>query len=146
MATVIRVVIAYVLIWTAFRVIGKRELTRMSPVELVFLLFIPQLFSRALTRQDYSLTNAIIGASTLLSLVFVSSALTYRSRRAAKILLAKPTVLVEHGAFVLPALHEERLSSADVYDAIQKAGLSRVEQVQWAVLQADGRIAIVPRG
>jgi uncharacterized membrane protein YcaP (DUF421 family) len=33
-----------------------------------------------------------------------------------------------------------------VYDAIQRAGLTRVEQVQWAVLQVDGRIAIVPRG
>ncbi|HEV2642190.1 MAG TPA: YetF domain-containing protein [Candidatus Elarobacter sp.] len=146
MATVIRVAIAYVVIWAAFRVIGKRELTRMSPVELVFLLLIPQLFSRALTREDYSLTNAIVGETTLLSLVFLSSALSYRSRRAATILLAKPTVLVAHGAFVVPALHEERMSAEDVYDAIQKAGLSRVEQVQWAVLQADGKIAIVPRG
>jgi uncharacterized membrane protein YcaP (DUF421 family) len=146
MATVIRVVIAYAVIWAAFRIIGKRELTHMSPMELVFALLIPQLFSRALTREDYSFTNALIGATTLFSLIFLSSAITYRSRGAARLLLPKPTILVDHGAFVLEALHEERLSTGDVYDAIQRAGLTRVEQVQWAVLQVDGRIAIVPRG
>ena len=144
MATVIRVFVAYVVLWAAFRVLGKRELTRMSPLELVLLLLIPQLFSRALTRQDYSLTNAIIGATTLLALVFLSSAMTYRSRPVAKVMLSRATVLVADGRFIVDALHEERVLPTEVYDAIQKAGLTSVEQVQWAILQSDGAIAIVP--
>ena len=145
MATVIRVVIAYLILWAAFRVLGKRELTRMSPLELVLLLLIPQLFSRALTREDYSLTNAVVGASTLLSLVFLSSAGIYRSRAIAKVMVSKPTVLVSDGRFILDAMHEERISSADVYEAVQKAGFADVAQVKWAILQSDGAIAIVPR-
>ena len=146
MATVIRVIVAYVVLWAAFRVLGKRELTRMSPLELVLLLLIPQLFSRAITRQDYSFTNALIGATTLLALVFLSSALTYRSRRVAKVMVSQPTLLVAEGTFILNALHEERISTSDVYEAIQKAGFQSVEDVKWAILQSDGAIAIVPRG
>ncbi len=145
MATVIRVVIAYVVLWAAFRVLGKRELTRMSPLELVLILLIPQLFSRALTRQDYSLTNAIVGAATLLSLVFLSSAITYRSQRVAKVMLSRATVLVANGRFAINALHEERISTDEVYDAIQKAGFTGVDQIEWAILQSDGAIAIIPR-
>ena len=50
METVIRVGVVYLFVWACFRVVGKRELTQLSPFELVTLLFIPQLFSRALTR------------------------------------------------------------------------------------------------
>ena len=146
METVVRVVVMYFLVWGAFRVMGKRELTRMSPLELVLLLFIPQLFSRAITRQDYSFTNAVIGATTLLSLVFLSSALSYRFRRVGYVMVPKPTVLVEHGAFVVDALHEERITPRDVYDAMQKSGIVDVASVEWAVLQSDGSIAIIPAG
>ena len=85
METVLRVVFVYVLVWGCFRVLGKRELTQMSPFELVTLLFIPQLFSRALTRQDYSMTNAVIGATTLFLLVILTSAASYHSRRFARV-------------------------------------------------------------
>jgi uncharacterized membrane protein YcaP (DUF421 family) len=60
MQTVVRVAAAYALLLVAFRLLGKRELRKMSAFELVTLLFIPQLFSRALTREDYSFTNAVI--------------------------------------------------------------------------------------
>jgi len=142
--TVIRVVLMYFMVWGAFRIMGKRELSRMSPLELVLLLFIPQLFSRALTRQDYSFTNALIGASTLLSLVFLSSALSYRFRGVAYVMVPKPTVLIENGRFIDQALHEERITRRDVFDAMQKSGIVDLDEVRWAVLQSDGSIAVVP--
>ncbi len=144
MATVVRVAIVFVVIWASFRVLGKRELSRMSPLELVFLLFIPQLFSRALTRQDYSMTNAIIGSCTMLALVYLSSSLTFRVKAIGKVLVPRPTVLVENGRFIARTMDEERLTTQDVYDAIQKAGLASVREVRWAVLQADGAIGIIP--
>lgn len=144
METVIRVTIAYIIVWAAFRVLGKRELTRTSPLELVMLLFIPQLFSRALTRQDYSLTNAVIGVTTLLSLVFLSSSLTYRFAPIARVMISRPTVLVEHGRFIDEALDHERLSANNIFDAMHKVGLYRLDEVLWAVLQSDGKIAVIP--
>src|SRR5207253_7140405 len=98
----------------AFRVLGKRELTQMSPFELVLLLFIPQLFSRALTRQDYSLTNGIIGFCTLLVLVAVTSIGGFRSRQIGRVLKGQPTILVADGTFVEGNMQRERISPEDV--------------------------------
>src|SRR3954470_17011886 len=107
METVFRVVFVYVFVWACFRVLGKRELTQMSPFELVTLLFIPQLFSRALTRQDYSFTNAVIGASTLLTLVWLTSLVSYRFRSAARLIEGEPTVLIANGALLPDAMDRE---------------------------------------
>lgn len=144
METVIRAVFAYILLWTCFRVLGKRELTRMSPFELVMIIMIPQLFSRALTRQDYSMTNAVIGSTTLFVLLFFTSALSYRVRRFGRIVEARPTVLVQRSAIIEEHLDRERIAPEDIFSAMHEVGLERLEQVEWAILESDGRISLIP--
>lgn len=144
METVTRVVFVYVFVWSCFRLLGKRELTQMSPFELVTLLFIPQLFSRALTRQDYSMTNAVIGATTLFTLVFVTSAASYSSKRFARVIQAHPRILVDHGRLVEDSLNRERIAPNDIFSAMHKVGLERLEQVEWGILESDGKIALIP--
>ena len=113
METVIRAVFAYALVWACFRVLGKRELTRMSPFELVTIIMIPQLFSRALTRQDYSMTNAVIGATTLFVLVFFTSVLSYRVRNFGRVVQARPTVLVQRSTLIEDHLNRERIGNQE---------------------------------
>src|SRR3954463_12525310 len=100
METVFRVAFVYVFVWAFFRVLGKRELSQMAPFELVMLLFIPQFFSRALTRQDYSMTNAVIAATTLFSLVILTSIASFRFGRVRHFIQAQPSVLVKRGQFL----------------------------------------------
>lgn len=145
METVWRVAFVYLAMWGCFRVIGKRELTRMTPFELVTLLFIPQLFSRALTRQDYSLTNALIGATTLLVLVFATSTLSHRFSGFRAVLQAHPSILVSHGRLVPDALDRERIAVEDIFSAMHKSGIADLASVEWAILEGDGRIAVVGR-
>ena len=143
METVIRVVFVYVFVWACFRVLGKRELSQMAPFELVMLLFVPQFFSRALTRQDYSMTNAIAASTTLFSLVLLTSILSFKFGAFRRFMEARPTVLVKSGQILSRSLGQERIAAEEIFSAMHKAGVERLEQVQWAILEADGKIAII---
>lgn len=145
MQTVLRVVLAYLFLFSAFRILGKRELRKMSAFELVTLLFIPQLFSRALTRQDYSFTNALIGATTLLMLVWLTSALSYRFRTLARVIEGEPSVLLAHGALLPDAMDRERISAKELFAEMHRVGLTELSQVQWAILETSGEITVIPR-
>lgn len=145
METIWRVIFVYAFVWICFRVVGKRELSQMAPFELVMLLVFPQLFSRALTRQDYSMTNAVIGATTLFLLVFISSTINYRFRRVRQVWQSAPTVLVAHGQYRPHELDRERIASSEIYSAMHKIGIEDLHDVEWAILEGDGRIAIIPR-
>jgi uncharacterized membrane protein YcaP (DUF421 family) len=144
METVGRVVFVYVVLWAGFRVVGKRELTRMTPFELVTLLLIPQLFSRALTRQDYSMTNAVIGSATLFTLLLLTSILSHRFARFRRVLQARPTVLVVHGQIQTECLDRERIAETDIHAAMHHAGIRDLADVEWAILEGDGRISVIP--
>lgn len=144
METVIRVIIIYLFVLIGLRVVGKREFSQLSPLELVTLLLIPELVSQSLVREDFSLTNAIIAVSTLLSLVFLNSLLMQKSERVANFVEGKPALLVQHGKFIVDTMNKERISPEELFAEMHQVGLYQLAQIKWAVLEGDGRISFVP--
>lgn len=144
MSTVLRVSVIYVFILIALRILGKREFGQLSPLELVSLLMIPELVSQALVDDDFSVTNALVGVTTLLSLVFVTSLLMQRFRKAEDIITGTPTVLVSRGRMIEEAMNKMRVTPGEIFAEMRKSGIERLAQVKWAVLEADGKISIVP--
>ena len=144
METVLRVAAIYLFVMISLRLMGKREFSQLSPFELVTLLLIPEIASQALVREDFSLTNAAIGLSTLFLLVFTTSALSHASPRVAKVISGSPTVLVSRGAFVPDNLNAERITAEEVFAEMHRSGLATLDEVRWAILESDGKISIVP--
>jgi uncharacterized membrane protein YcaP (DUF421 family) len=139
-----RVTFVYAFLMLAFRLSGKREIGQMSPFELVTLLLIPEIFSSALNRSDDSLPLATVGVGTLCLLVFFTGLLTFRSKRAEAVLEGEPTVLVRDGKFVERNLRRERVTPEEVFSSMHLSGVERLEDVRWAILESEGKIAIVP--
>ncbi|MCW7537388.1 DUF421 domain-containing protein [Aquabacterium sp. A7-Y] len=144
METVFRVAIIYLFVLVGLRLLGKREFGQLSPLELVTLLMIPEIVSQALTGDDHSLTNALVGVSTLLVLVLVTSVVMHRFRRVETAITGEPSVLVADGQLRPHVLNINRVSPDEVFSEMHKSGLDRLEQVRWAILETDGSIAIVP--
>jgi uncharacterized membrane protein YcaP (DUF421 family) len=144
--TVLRVIFVYAFVWACLRTLGKRELSQMAPFEFVMLLLIPQFFSRALTRQDYSMTNSVVAATTLFSIVFLTSIASFRFAGFRHFMEATPTVLVRQGELLPPGLRRERIAPDEIFSAMHKAGIERIEDVAWAILESDGKIAIIGAG
>jgi uncharacterized membrane protein YcaP (DUF421 family) len=144
METVLRVVIIYAVIFAGLRVLGKREFGQLSPLELITLILIPDLVSQGVVGSDYSLTNSIIAVTTLLSLVFVISQLCHRFERIEKWVGGEPALLVAHGRLLTRNLNRERVSPEEIFSQMHEAGCEHLSQVRWAVLESDGRIAIIP--
>jgi uncharacterized membrane protein YcaP (DUF421 family) len=145
METVWRVALVYIFIMFGLRMLGKREFGQLTPLELVTLLIVPEIVSQALVREDFSMTNALIGVSTLFVLVYFSSLLQHRSEFIENIVSSSPTVLVRNGAYIGKNMNEQRVSPGEIFTAIHESGLERLEQVKWAILETDGKIAIVPQ-
>lgn len=144
MDVVLRVAFIYLFLMLALRVMGKREFSELSPMELVALLLIPEILSQGLIGEDYSITNAIVAVATLLVLVFLNSVVTYFSERAEKMVESTPTVLAHDGRLVQVNMDRERITPSEIYGELRKSGLERLDQVRWAVLESDGKISIVP--
>lgn len=146
METVIRGATIYFVLLIALRLSGRRTVAQMTPFDLVLLLIIAETTQQALLGDDFSLTTA-----TLLIVVLsgVDIGLSYVKEGApglARYVDGAPTVLISDGKPDLRAFARARVSLDDVLTtARQEQGLERMNQIKSAVLEADGKVSIIPR-
>jgi uncharacterized membrane protein YcaP (DUF421 family) len=145
MDTVIRVVVIYLFLLIGMRVLGKREFGQLSPQEFVILLIIPEMVSTALNQSVRSLLNAILGVCTIFTLVFATSMLKHRFPKVEKVIADAEAVLVHNGTVFKDVLDNERVTPEEIMSEAHKAGIENIEEVRWAILGSDGKIAVIPK-
>ena len=145
METIVRVLIVYLFVMVGLRIIGKGTFGQLTPADLVVLMMIPEFFQQALSREDFSLTNALVATSMLLLLAMLTETLTYRFPRLASVVNGNPVTVVSQGTLRTVHMDHERLSPEEIQDAMHRAGLERLDQVKWAVLYPDGSVAVIPQ-
>jgi len=142
---VIRSVVVYLFILAAFRFTGKRQVGQLTPFDLVVLLLISNVVQNAVIGPDNSLTGGLIGAVVILILNWGIVEITYRSKRARRLLEASPTILIHNGRILHDNLARERVTLEDLHAALRRAGVVEPSHVRYAVLEENGAISVVPR-
>ncbi|PLU83225.1 hypothetical protein BMJ22_06450, partial [Sinorhizobium medicae] len=110
------------------------------------LLIIAETTQQALLGDDFSIVNASLLILTLFGVDIVLSYLKQWSPKIALVLDGTPTVLIANGNVDDRALKRARVNIDDILVAArEQQGLARLDQIKFAVLEADGGISIIPR-
>jgi uncharacterized membrane protein YcaP (DUF421 family) len=145
MDIVLRAVVLYVFIIFVMRVIGRRELSSMTPFDLILLIVLGDAIQQGLTQDDYSVTGALLAVSTMASLQVLTSYLSFRSQKARKVLEGEPIVVVEHGNLVEHNLKRERVTKDEVAEEMRQQQIASLDQVEWAIIEANGSISFIEK-
>jgi uncharacterized membrane protein YcaP (DUF421 family) len=145
MDIVLRAAALYVFIVLLMRVMGRRELSSMTPFDLVLLVILGDAIQQGLTQDDYSVTGAILAVSTMAALQVFTSYLSFRSARARKVLEGEPIVLVDHGELVQKNLKRERMTADEVAEEMRQQQISSLDRVDWAILESNGSISFIEK-
>jgi uncharacterized membrane protein YcaP (DUF421 family) len=141
----LRAVVLYVFIVFVIRVIGRRELSSLSPVDLVLLIILGDAIQQGLTQDDYSVTGAVIAVGTIASMQVLSSFVSFRSSRARKVLEGLPLVVVERGSVVQENLKRERMTEDEVAEEMRLQQIGSFDEVEWAILETNGSISFIKK-
>ena len=139
----VRSVVVYLFLLVAFRLCGKRQLGQLSAFDLVVLLIISNVVQNAVIGNDNSLGGGLIGATAILLLNLVVAYVTFRSKRADRVVEHSPTVLVRHGRVLRDNLRHERLGPRDLRAALRHHGVVSIRDIRYAFLEEDGHVSVI---
>src|SRR3954447_11540439 len=145
MDIVLRAIFLYAFVIFVMRVIGRRELSSMTPFDLVLLIVLGDAIQQGLTQDDYSVTGALLAVATIATLQVFTSYLSFRPRRASKVLEGEPIVLVEHGEIVESTLRRERMTLDEVAEEMRQQQIASLEEVDWAIIETNGAISFIKK-
>jgi uncharacterized membrane protein YcaP (DUF421 family) len=145
MDIVLRAVVLYAFIVFVMRVIGRRELSSMTPFDLILLIVLGDAIQQGLTQDDYSVTGALLAVATIASLQVFTSYLSFRSQKARKVLEGEPIVVVDRGKLVEYNLKRERMTADEVAEEMRQQQIASLDQVEWAIIEANGSISFIEK-
>jgi uncharacterized membrane protein YcaP (DUF421 family) len=139
----LRSITVYVCIILFIRLFGKKEISQLSVIDLVFILLISNSVQNAMVGNDTSLQGGLIAAVTLFAVNSLLRLLIFKSKKAEKLLEGSPVILVYEGKVMKSHLDNERITMNELEATIHEHGVKNISEVDLAILEIDGNISIL---
>lgn len=139
----VRTLLLYFVIIIGIRVMGKRQIGELEPIELVLMLLISDL--AAVPMQDFGipLLNGVLPIVTLLSLSMLLSFFSMHSIRFHRLVCGNPTTLIQDGVIRQDALRRNRFTLDELLEGLRVQGVTDLETVKYAVLETNGQLSVL---
>jgi len=139
-----RTVLLYLIVITALRLMGKRQVGDMEPAELVITFLISELASIPMQDPEKPLLSGLIPILTLLSLQVVLSCGLMKSRLLIRLFEGKSSILVEKGKINETELRRNRMTIMELLEGLRSKGFIDIATVKYAILETNGKFTVLP--
>jgi uncharacterized membrane protein YcaP (DUF421 family) len=136
--------VIYVFLILSLSLLGHRETTQLSPVEIVIIMILGSAVETSMVAGDTSLLAGLTSAAILLLCNWGFTRLLNRWRGLRRVLIGHPIPLVYNGKILPKRMQAAGLSQDNLLEGVRQRGYEDLQQVRFAVLETDGSISVVP--
>lgn len=133
----------YLFMIIAFRIFGKRELSQLSVADLALIILISNAVQNAMVGDNTTLVGGLTAATVLFLMNMLLGYLMFRFKKIRILVQSEPLTLIYNGKIIEKNLKDILLTEDELNAAIREHGLSKVEDVSLAIMEADGNISII---
>jgi len=145
MDIVLRAIVLFAFVFVVVRVMGRRELAKLEPFDLILLIVLGDAVQQGLTQDDYSVTGALIAVSTIAILQVGLAFLSWRFNTVRRLTKGEPIVLVQNGEPIERNLHRERIRLEELAEKMRVQQIDSIDSVAWALLEPGGDISFIEK-
>ena len=139
----VRTILLYMLVLLVVKVMGKGELSKMSPFQLIVVFMIAELASIPIESPDVSLITGITAIFTLLFIQVLISYLSLKSERIKNFFSSRPSVLINKGEINHKELSKLRITINDLMEQLRLGNAPSLSEVEYAIMESNGDLSII---
>lgn len=142
---VLRTVFVYFFILIIMRIMGKREIGKLSIFDLVVSIMIAELAVISLESMETPMIHSLLPIVILFLTQITLSYLSLKSQKIRDIVDGKPSVLIEHGQIKENEMRKQRYNLDDLLMQLREKKIHTVSQVEFAILEPSGKLTVFPK-
>lgn len=139
----IRTTILYIIVLFVLRMMGKSELSKLSPFQLVVIFMIAELASIPIESPEVSLISGVVAIFTLLLLQVMFSTLSIKSEHFKNFINGKPSILIDHGVINKKEMQSLRITINDLLEQLRINNAPSISDVNYAILEPNGELSVI---
>ena len=141
----IRTIVLYFIILFVMRVMGKAELSKMSPFQMIVSFMIAELAAMPIESPEISMISGVTAIFTLLFLQVLISFLSIKSDRMKNLFSGSPSLLIDKGQINKKEMKRLRLTLSDLLEALRIGNCPSLSSVEYAIMESNGNLSIIQK-
>ena len=141
--TIIRVVILYLFVSIAIRIMGKRNIGELQPTELVITLLLSEFAAIPIEDNSVPLINSLIPVMILISLEIINSVISMKSIKFRNISDGNAVLIIKDGKLDQQQLRNLRFTVDDVLSALRQKDVFDINEVAYAIIETNGTLSVL---
>jgi uncharacterized membrane protein YcaP (DUF421 family) len=131
-----------ILTFVVFRLMGNKELNQSTPIDFAFMILMTSIGWDVTLTQNYPLWFTLVLIILLVVMIYLFDWITSKSKKAEKIIIGEPLLLIERGEIIEKALKKERMSEVELMALLRLKGFFSLEDVELCYLEYNGDISV----
>lgn len=129
-----------------FRLMGNKEFQQSTPLDFAFVVLLASITWDMTLTPDFNLWQTFLMMVILCIIIYAFDWFTTKSRKAEKLIVGEPMVLVRYGQINEPMLKKARISKAELKARLRLKGIFSLEEVEICYLEFNGEISVKVEG
>jgi uncharacterized membrane protein YcaP (DUF421 family) len=140
-----RTVLIYFFVYVAIRIMGKREIGKLSIFDLVISILIAELAVIVIEDTSMPIWHGLLPMVLLVALQIVLAYLTLKHQQFRIWFDGKPSVIIRNGKLDRKEMHKQRYSLDDLMLQLRENKVNDVADVEFALLEPTGKLTVTTR-
>ena len=144
-ALILRTILTYFVVFVIMRLMGKREIGKMSVFDLVISVMIAEIAVFVIEDTDRHPFHSYIPMLTLMIIQIAISLIIMRFRGLRLMFDGKPTIVIAKGKLDREAMRKQRYNLDDLMLQLRENKVSSIGDVEFAILETSGKLSIIKK-
>lgn len=141
----VRTILLYLIVLFVIRMMGKAELSKMSPFQMVVVFMIAELASIPIESPDVSMITGVTAIFTLMFIQILISYISLKNEKLKNFFSGKPSVLIDKGEINLKELKALRITINDLMEQLRLGSAASISEVEYAIMESNGDLSIIQK-
>lgn len=139
---IVKTLILYVFIIIVYRVMGKKEVGKLSIVDLIVSILIAELAAISIEESERSIFTSIVPIVVLVLVQVLLSFISLKSFKLRKFVDGDPKTIIKSGKVCFKEMTKLRYTLDDLISQLREQGIKSIEEVDYAVLENNGKLSV----
>lgn len=141
----LRTVAVYIIVFVILRVMGKREIGKLSVFDLVISIMIAEIAVFVLEDVGKPMLQGILPMATLMIVQLTIAFLSLKSRTVRRLFEGEPSYIIKNGKIDREEMRRHRYNLDDLLLQLRQSKVMDVADVEFAILENSGKLTVVEK-
>jgi uncharacterized membrane protein YcaP (DUF421 family) len=141
----IKIIVGFLAIMLVIRLLGKKELSEVTPFDFVFVLILGGILEEALYDDKVRIWNVLYTIVLWTTLNLIINLIVRKFEKLRPVIKGEPSILINDGILSIEELKKNKMESEQLRSLLRQQGVFSIKEVKYVILEPGGQISALKK-